>query len=145
MIRGVVDTNVLISGLIWGGSPKKCLDKFRYESNYILLLSPELLHEFRSKLLHKFNVEEKIVTEWVEEFLEYSEKVIPNYTTRICRDPNDNMILDIAKSGKADFIITGDKDLLILKEFENIKIISAKSFLKIKDIIKSYSSSLTSN
>lgn len=131
MIRVVVDTNVLISGLIWGGTPKKCLDKFRYESTYILLLSPELLDEFRSKLRYKFRVADEIVSKWVKELEEYTEKIFPSYTTKICRDPKDNMILDTAKSGKADFIITGDKDLLTLKNFKGIKILSPRSFLRV--------------
>lgn len=131
MRRVVVDTNVLISGFLWQGTPKKCLDAFRYENAYILILSTELVDEFLSKLLHKFKVEPTIARRWVSELSIYGEKVFPMYTTEICRDPRDNKILDTAQQGKADFIVTGDKDLLILKNFHDTEIIPPKSFWKI--------------
>lgn len=57
-------------------------------------------------------------------------KIIPiEHTVRKCRDPNDNMYLELARSGKADCIITGDPDLLFLHPFENIPVITPKEFL----------------
>lgn len=131
MIRAVVDTNVLISGLIWGGTPKRCFDKFRYENSYQLIFSPELVHEFRTKLLKKFQLPSQKVNLWVKELTQYSEFINPTYVTKICRDPKDNMLLDTAHSGQANFIVTGDKDLLTLKSFKHIEIVSPKSFLNI--------------
>ena len=51
------------------------------------------------------------------------------HTVTICRDPDDDMYLELALSGKADCIITGDPDLLVLNPFENIPIITPKEFL----------------
>lgn len=131
MIKAVVDTNVLISGFIWGGTPREIIDKFRLDSLYILVISPELVHEFRNKLLQKFLVESVQVDQWVIELAQYAELVSPNYLTEICRDPKDNMILDTALVGKADYIVTGDKDLLILGKFQKTTILSPKGFLQI--------------
>ncbi|WP_237741288.1 putative toxin-antitoxin system toxin component, PIN family [Geminocystis herdmanii] len=55
-------------------------------------------------------------------------------TITICRDAKDNKFLELAVSGKADFIITGDQDLLVLNPFENITIIKPDLFLKILNI-----------
>lgn len=130
MIRAVVDTNVLISGLFWEGTPKKCLDKYRFENIYQIIFSPEIVHEFRQKLLYKFRLEPAMVNRLVKEMTLYAELVVPRYVTKICRDAKDNMILDTAKAGKADYIVTGDKDLLVLKMFnKNIKIVSPADFL----------------
>lgn len=132
MIRAVVDTNVLISGLFWEGTPKKCLDKYRFENTYQIIFSPEIVHEFRQKLLYKFRLEQVMINQWVKEIILYAEHVVPRYTTKICRDAKDNMILDTAIAGKADYIVSGDKDLLVLEVFnKNIKIVSPVDFLAI--------------
>ena len=52
-----------------------------------------------------------------------------NCVIDICRDPKDNKFLELAVSGKADFIITGDQDLLVLNPFRNIEIITINEFL----------------
>jgi len=136
MIKAVVDTNVLISGLVWEGTPKKIIDKFRFENLYSLIFSPELIHEFRTKLLKKFHLEQKLVNQWVQEITASAQLVIPRYVTKICRDPDDNMILDTASGGQADFIITGDKDLLSIVTFGKIPIITPRRFLEIMMEIK---------
>ena len=46
----------------------------------------------------------------------------------VCRDPNDNFLLSLAKDGQADFLITGDKDLLVIQEFEGTRIVTFKEF-----------------
>lgn len=131
MTNVVLDTNVLISGFLWEGTPKKCLDGYRFASAYQLLFSPELIHEFRTKLLRKFHIPSQRVNLWVKEITMYAELVNPTYTTRICRDPKDNMLLDTAGAGRASYIVTGDKDLLTLLKFNSIQIVSPKTFLGI--------------
>ena len=132
MKKAVVDTNVLISGLFWEGTPKKVIDKFRYDTGHKMIFSPELIHEFRTKLLTKFKVKPGIVVSIIEEITQYAELVNPRYLTGICRDKKDNMILDTVLAGNADYIISGDRDLLILKEFNKIKIVTPRQFLLIK-------------
>jgi len=56
--------------------------------------------------------------------------VNPAHKITLCRDPRDNLVLECALAGKADFIVTGDEDLLVLKKFKSISIITPKNFIK---------------
>jgi uncharacterized protein len=56
---------------------------------------------------------------------------IPGALTAACRDPDDNMVLECALVGHAQYIVSGDKDLLELKEFRGIRIVRAAEFLKL--------------
>ena len=129
-MRCVLDTNVLLSGLLWEGTPKKYLDAFRFSNIYQLILSPELVNELRIKLSRKFKVPDDLIFRWEKEISQYAYLVVPKYETDICRDPEDNMILDTASAGNADYIVTGDNDLLTLKEFKSIPIITPRQFLE---------------
>ena len=129
-MRCVLDTNVLLSGLLWQGTPKKCLDAFRLSNIYQLILSPELVDELRTKLSRKFKVPDDLTHKWEREISQYAYLVVPKYETDICRDSEDNMILDTASAGNADYIVTGDNDLLTLKEFKSIPIIAPRQFLE---------------
>ena len=131
MIKAVLDTNVLISGLFWQGTPKIILDSHRYQASYILILSPEIINEIRLKLLTKFKIAPKTIKILIREIQKYAELVTPHYETDICRDKKDNMILDTAVSGRADYIVTGDKDLLTLEKFQKIPIVSPNKFSRV--------------
>ena len=54
---------------------------------------------------------------------------IPKALTAVCRDPEDNMVLECSLEGRAQYIVNGDKDLLELKEFRGIRIVRAAEFL----------------
>ncbi len=127
--RIVIDTNVLVSFNITRGSTRNTISKLvQYVlDNSILLLSNEAVAELeeillRGKLRKYFSEEEArqfiISLRFLAHFIEINEKV------SISRDPDDNKILELAINGKADLIITGDDDLLVLKEFRGIKILS---------------------
>ncbi len=66
--------------------------------------------------------------EFLLEFKEVCQSIEICHDINICRDPKDNMYLELALSGKADYVVTGDKDLLVLHPFENIPILSATDF-----------------
>ena len=133
MIKAVLDTNVLISGLLWEGIPKKIIDKYRIENQFILILSPELIHEFCLKLSDKFKVESKTVKEWLNLLKENAELVVVGKTVKVSRDNKDDMVIEAAIAGKADFIVSGDRDLLIIKKYENISILTPREFWEIID------------
>jgi uncharacterized protein len=63
--------------------------------------------------------------------LKFSEVITPNITIKACRDPKDDMYLELSVIGQAEAIITNDKDLLVLHPFENILIITPKEFLSL--------------
>lgn len=128
----VLDTNVIISALLFKNSqPRQALDKARQSG--IVLMSQEIWTEIQEVLARpKFDKyitygEKKLfLIELVNtvNFIEVKE----NITT--CRDAKDNKFLELAVSGLASIIVSGDNDLLILNPFQNIPILTVKEFLK---------------
>ncbi|MFM8299741.1 MAG: putative toxin-antitoxin system toxin component, PIN family, partial [Microcystis aeruginosa] len=121
----VFDTNILISAaLSKGGSPNSCFSLA--QSKLIRSVTcPEILQELSEKLLLKITVRK-----YIEEICEASTIVSIGGTLRaVPNDPDDDMIIECAIAGKATHIITGDKHLLSLVEYQNIQIVKAKDFL----------------
>ena len=134
MIRLVLDTTTLISALGWkDGNPRKvfelCLD-----AKCCLIESPDLIKEFISVISRpKFNfISKEEKNEFIVSLLQICNLVEHKKKLDIVKeDPKDNIVLEAALEGKAEFIITGDNHLLKLKEFKGIKIITPKDFLEI--------------
>ncbi|MEJ0055269.1 MAG: putative toxin-antitoxin system toxin component, PIN family [Bacteroidota bacterium] len=131
-MRLVFDSNVLISALLFGSSiPAKALLCVK-SANANLLISKAVFAElFEVTMRPKFDkyVSKEIRQSFLIELLFISTKVEIFSCVRLCRDPKDDKYLDLALSGKADSIISGDPDLLVLNPFENIAIITPKEFL----------------
>ena len=83
----------------------------------------------RPKFLKYFTEED--VQDLLTVFDSYGEVVEVTSEVDACRDPKDNFLLALAKDSQADFLITGDKDLLVLKQFENTQILSFVDFIKL--------------
>ena len=83
---------------------------------------------WREKLDHYIAQDER--ERLLKRFLKDAWLIKIKETITVCRDPKDNMILELATSGQADFIITGDKDLLVLNPFRSIRILTPAEFLK---------------
>ncbi|MBL7159252.1 putative toxin-antitoxin system toxin component, PIN family [Candidatus Microgenomates bacterium] len=130
--RVIVDTNVFISAIFWGGNPLKVINLWRVEEKYDLIISPEILAEIISKLKYKFFLPQSLLNEWKELLTSRAILIIPKDKVNLCRDSQDNILLESALAGKTDFLITGDKDLLSLKQFKKTQIVSPKQFLKLK-------------
>lgn len=126
----ILDTNLWISFLISKNLTK--LERLIFDKKYILIFSEELLNEFlsvakRPKFRQFFSKEDiEDVLETIQEYAEYFEVVSE---VKTCRDFKDNFLLSLAKDSNADFLITGDKDLLELKTFENTHIVTLTEFL----------------
>lgn len=128
----VLDTNAIISALLFKNSqPRQALDKARKSG--IVLMSQEILTEIQEVLARpKFDKyitygEKKLfLIELVNKvnFIEVNEKITAS------RDAKDNKFLELAVSGLATLIVSGDNDLLILNPFPNIPILMVKEFLK---------------
>ena len=131
-LRCVFDTNVIISAVLFEHSkPALALNKAFNEGEVLISKATEKELEeifFRKKFDSYTTVEER--TEFLHYFFQQTIKIEINKTVSICRDPKDNMILELAVSGKADMIVTGDKDLLDLSPFEGISVLSPKDFLE---------------
>ncbi len=128
MIRIVIDTNIWISFLI--GKTLSGLEKFLLKKVKVIT-SDEQIDEITSVLkrpkFKKYFTDDDIV-EFLTILLKVSETVIIEHVIHDCRDKKDNFILETALKGKADIIITGDKDLLDLNPYKGIKIISYREF-----------------
>jgi putative PIN family toxin of toxin-antitoxin system len=131
--RIVIDTNVVISILLFGGE----LDEIRklwQLKKIFFLVSKEVVEEYIKVLAYpKFSLtDEKIKFILEEEILPFVTTVrVKSKITHVKDDPDDDKFLALAVDGNADYIITGDKHLLNLKEFQTIKIITVKEFLAI--------------
>ncbi|MCL2039501.1 MAG: putative toxin-antitoxin system toxin component, PIN family [Bacteroidetes bacterium] len=124
----IIDTNIWVSFLI-----KKQFSIFReLFGNHKLIFSKELLAELcdvveRRKFTNLFSNEQvRILFEFIER---YAEIVEISSKVDICRDKKDNYLLALAKDSKADYLITGDNDLLVLEQFEGTKIIKIVDFM----------------
>ena len=132
-MRLVFDTNIIISALLFDGSkPSKAFD-IGINQGVLLFSLPTLaeLEEvlWRNKFDRYISHEER--KQFLTSLILHSTPIETNETISECRDPKDNKFLELAVCGKADFIISGDEDLLVLNPFRNIQIITPDSFLKI--------------
>ncbi len=97
-------------------------------------MSIDLWRELRAVLdrpkLRKYFTEEKVLG-FLDELVARTEWVSVERKHKVCRDPKDNMLLDLATSGHADCIVSGDDDLLVLDPFEGIRILTSAAFLEI--------------
>ena len=129
-MKVVCDTNVLVSGLLFGGSSQEILRLVGRGaiSNYT---SPEILRELETVLLRpKFGLTGDQVTGILHELRNLFETVIPStQILDVKTDPDDNRILEAALAARAQFIISGDKDLLDLKIWRGIGILSPADFV----------------
>jgi putative PIN family toxin of toxin-antitoxin system len=129
--RIILDTNLWISFLITKDFSK--LDEIIFSKKSILIFSQELLEEFlevvkRPKFRRYFTQSD--IEELLETIDEYGEFIIVKSKIEICRDAKDNFLLSLAVDGKADFLLTGDQDLLMIEKIGKINIITISSFFK---------------
>lgn len=121
------DTNVLVAGFIGSGSCCEIIEDAMY--NHQVYYTATIINEFKNTFRNKFNFPESIIEEFAE-FIRrfFREGKTIDIVQDVCRDKSDNQILADALFNKIDLIITGDNDLLVLKNYKNIKIISPKNY-----------------
>lgn len=127
-MRVVIDTNVIISGIFWTGPPYECLNIWRHKKMTVIC-SEDILEEITAVLM-EFKMSEAQINGWREFITRNSVMVQPKNKVDICSDKEDNKFLEAAETGKADYIITGDKHLLTLKRYTNMKIMNPSEFIK---------------
>jgi putative PIN family toxin of toxin-antitoxin system len=134
MIKAVIDTKVYISGIFFSGTPRRLLEAV-LERKFLGYVSDAILAETRRVLgRDTFHLREEQINRIVIEIEDMSEIVLPEEKVRdVCRDSEDHIILECAVQSHADFIVTGDKDLLVLKEFLGTRIVAPADFLSIID------------
>ena len=132
MPKAVLDTNVLISAIVFGGIPRKILNEV-INGRLKVAISREILHEIQRILLgKKFKYPEEVVNVITNQLAILCEIVSPVQRVEIVRsDPADNRIIECALEAKAQYIITGDSHLIGLKVVHRISILTPGEFLAI--------------
>ena len=128
-MKAVFDTNVLIAAFVAEGLCASLLRRAR-RGDFLLYLSPFIISEFENVLSKKIKADKpeiidaiKILKETVYEIVETDKEV-----KGVCRDEDDDNILSCAKVSRADYLVTGDGDLLILKKIGRTRIITPRDF-----------------
>lgn len=134
-MRLILDTNVVISGLLWRGPSARLID-LAVEQTVTICVNPFLAEELAKKLnMRKFAsriaagglTPEKLC----EQYLALCERVPPLTITRLCRDADDDNVLAAALSARADLIVSGDNDLRVLRMFEGVSIVNSVDALSV--------------
>lgn len=133
-MKAVLDTNVVISILLWKGKTRKILD-LANNGKVEIITSDKIITELKKvisypKFLILVNQSNLTSEHLVRRYLESVKLVRDRYLLKIIKDdPSDNIVLSCALSAKANFIVSGDKHLLNLKKFQNIPILSTREFI----------------
>ena len=130
-MRCVFDTNVLVSALLLQDSkPRQALDLVLERGEVLLsfALLAELYDVLSRKQFRRY-VDEVDIRRFLDALTREAQWVEPTVAIKACRDPDDDKILDLAVSGEATCIVTGDSDLLALHPFQGIPILSPGQFL----------------
>lgn len=134
-MRVVLDTNVVISAtLIQGGKEDQILRAWQYKA-FELVFSPQILEEVGRALfyekLQKFRwMTEEEITMLLQRLAQESLLVPGRVTVAASRDPEDNKFLAAAIEGEARYVVSGDKDLLDLKTYRGVRIVTPAAFLR---------------
>ena len=127
-MRIVIDTNVLISGVFFGGFPRKILSAV-VGQKITACATAEIINEYEDIVQEMINRKQGHINRTIlSPLIKAMEIIEPVTHVEICRDPDDNKFLECAKDSHALYIISGDKDLLIIEKFENVQIVTAKDF-----------------
>jgi uncharacterized protein len=128
----IVDTNNLISALGWEGKSRELFLQI-LDKKFEMYISVKQIAELKRVLNYpKFKFTEQQKSEFLEIIFHIANIIHTQIEFDITDDKDDNIILECAVESKADYIISGDDDLLRIKEFKGIKIITVDKFLKEK-------------
>lgn len=136
-LRVVVDTNVLVSGLfgIKNSPSAQILNAIRTQQ-VILVTSPTILEEVgevisRERIVKLTKMSTNEQSDFIDKLIERSDITPGNQLPQIVsRDIKDDKFLACGVEGKVDYVITGDEDLLVLKEYEGVKIVTPREFVE---------------
>lgn len=127
----VLDTNVLVSGIFWGGVPEKILE-LAMNGAVEIYATEEILNEY-FRIIERIGKKDKdLCSQWKMLLMQIVKIVEPVRKMKICRDPKDDMFLECAVSSEAEYIVSGDDDLLSLEMVDDIQIVTAKRCLEMK-------------
>jgi uncharacterized protein len=132
LTKVVLDTNILVSALLFHGELSGIIDLWK-KGALVPIFSRETFAEFKAVLEYpKFSLKQQEIQMIIEEeVMPYFEiTAVTDKTETVCRDPDDDKLIACALSASAEFLVTGDKDLLALKKHKALRIINASMLLK---------------
>ena len=131
-MKVVLDTNVYISAILFGGNCEEIL-RFAVQCSFELVISKSIILEIEAVLKEKFKWPKKQVSDTLTYLRNISTVIKPNISLSVIKDdPSDNKIIECAVAAVANYIVTGDKNhLLPVKEYKGMKIVSPAEFLKL--------------
>jgi uncharacterized protein len=129
-MRVILDTNVIMSAIFFGGIPGKLLEAQKSQK-LILVLSPEILSEYQEvaqRLADKFHVEYEPILEWIT----VNSEMVSNSTlkTQVSTDPDDDKFISCALASGSKIICSGDKHLLDVNGYQGIEILKPRGFIE---------------
>lgn len=134
MTRVVLDTNVVVSALLWGGTPRLFLlagRRGKVELFSSLPLIVELTETLgRSKFAAKITASGLTIDQIVDGYAALVKVVRAEQTPRITVDPDDDVVIGTAQAAKADLIVTGDLHLLTVESYDGIRIVTASGAMR---------------
>lgn len=134
-LRIVLDTNVVVSALLWRGTPYRLFEAIRQRPFIALFSSPTLFEELADVLSRPATAKRlaalgKSARDILPDYLDVIELVEPAGVQRIARDPDDDHVLACALAARAEFIVSGDADLLELETFGDVIIVAPAEGLR---------------
>jgi len=132
LLTAVLDTNVIISGVLFGGEPGKLLVKAA-QREFDLLISDSMLAELTAVLQRpKFKVTPRFIEQLRNELSRTARLVVTRTILSVVKsDPEDNHILECAVDGFATHLVTGDSDLLNMTRFRKVRILTVAEFFRV--------------
>jgi len=131
-VRVVFDTNIFVSALMFPGrQAEKALERIVAGHDH-LLISQSITDEVLTVLARKFRQDAEQLAHDAILLAQIGEIIATRQRLTLLKDDPDNRILECAVAGRADLIVTGDRELLDLKQFEGIRIVSLRSYLDMK-------------
>lgn len=128
MLRVVLDTNIIVSSIVYGGIPKQIVSLV-IEENVTGITTRTLVAELLDVLSKKFRFSPRALTETEDFVQDVFLFVQPKTTISALVDDDDNRVLEAAIAGECHFIVTGDNELLELESYKSISIVTAKQFI----------------
>ena len=135
MLRAVLDANVYVSAVIRPeGPPGQIIERFLRRSAFVIVMSPAIVDEVRNALAYP-KVQKPIrgdidAPAWFDAIVLLADLIPGEFTVRgVSRDPDDDKYLAAAAEGRANVVVSGDPDLLAIKQYEEIRIVGPREFL----------------
>lgn len=126
----VFDTNILFSATSWRGAPYQCLELARMGLVQHVTCQA-ILGELSEKLETKLAFSDAQITAMILDLLEFTDIIKITQTLKVVSDdPDDDMVIECAVSSRADYIVSGDRHLLRIENYQGIAIVNARTFLE---------------